>query len=162
MNTIQIQFPQEYQPGKSRIHVRNELFIPAKPDAIWHWLTHASTWPEWYRNAANVVILGQEKGSHLSANSHFAWRTFNTNITSEVREFEPTRVLAWIAKGSGLLAYHSWRIVEQDGGCLVVTEETQRGLLPTLFGFFIKKGLLKQHQIWLEGLKKKVMEYEEY
>jgi len=155
MTTVNILFPEEYQPSNSAVHARNELFIPASADTIWHWLTNVYTWPEWYPNSANIHVLGQEDGSHLNKNSIFKWRTFSTNIQSEVKEYEGSKRLAWVAKGSGLTAYHSWLIVEKEGGCLVITEETQRGFLPRMFGFFIKKGLLKQHQIWLEGLAEK-------
>ncbi|MEM6842672.1 MAG: SRPBCC family protein [Bacteroidota bacterium] len=157
MKTVNITFPEEYHPSKSAIHAHNELFIPASSNTIWYWLINATSWPEWYPNSANVEILNQENNSHLTENSKFNWRTFNTNIQSEVKEFEENKRLAWVANGSGLLAYHSWLIIEKDDGCLVVTEETQRGFLPRLFGFFIKKGLLKQHQIWLEGLRKKAI-----
>ncbi|MEM6347967.1 MAG: SRPBCC domain-containing protein [Bacteroidota bacterium] len=149
-----IVFPQEYHPSKSAIHVRNEIFIPAPAERIWFWLTHATTWPDWYANASNVKLLNQRGHGHLSDNTQFSWRTFNTNIQSEVQEFEPNKKLAWVAKGAGLLAYHAWLLIPNEQGCQVITEETQSGWLPSLFKWFIKGGLLKQHQIWLEGLKK--------
>ena len=158
MNQVAISFPEAYIPRKSAVHARNELFIPASSSSIWFWLTNASTWPDWYANSSNMVITVSDENGHLKNESRFTWRTFNTNIQSEIQEFEVNKKLAWIAKGSGLLAYHSWLIIEKEGGCLVITEETQQGILPRLFGFFIKKGLLKQHQIWLEGLAKKAID----
>ena len=137
--------------------MRNEIFISAKKEKIWFWLTNATSWPSWYPNSSNIKIINQPE-VRLLKNTTFKWRTFNTNIRSQVKEFVPNEILAWEAIGIGLKAYHSWRIVSDSDGCHVITEETQNGWLPTLFSLFIKKGLLKQHQIWLEGLKKKSTE----
>lgn len=156
-NIETIHFPEKYDPSKCPVYARNEITIQASEDKIWFWLTNATTWPKWYANSSNIQILHQDD-RHLAAQTKFKWRTFNTNIASEVQEFKPYQRLAWIAKGSGLLAYHAWLIVPTEEGCKVITEETQQGWLPRLFGFFIKKGLLKQHQIWLEGLKRKAEE----
>ncbi len=145
-------FPDNYHPSKSAIHVYNELFIPASKEEIWFWLTNVKTWPEWYANASNIEIL-HEVDTNLNHHTKFNWRTFNTNIQSQVKEYIPYKKLAWVARGKGLVAYHSWLLIPEAEGCTVITEETQRGWLPKWFGFFIKKSLLKQHQIWLEGLK---------
>ena len=40
------------------------------------------------------------------------------------------------------------------GGCLVTTEETQQGFVPSVGRFLLRGGLLKWHQRWLEGLAK--------
>ncbi|MEM9327480.1 MAG: SRPBCC domain-containing protein [Bacteroidota bacterium] len=153
MTNDAINFPSPYDPSRSAIHVRNEIHIEASPERIWFWLTHAATWPDWYDDASNVEL--EDGDTHLSPTVNFKWRTFNTNISSEVKEFQPYQRLAWIARGTGLLAYHAWLIVPDHQGCKVITEETQQGWLPSLAKWFIRKGLLKQHQRWLEGLKSK-------
>lgn len=152
-----ISFPNDYDPSCSSVHARNELFIPASAEAIWFWLTNATSWPEWYSNASDVVLIGQKEEEKLKSNSEFIWTTFNTKIISHIKEYVPNERLAWIAKGTGLTAYHSWLIIPKHNGCQVITEETQKGWLPKLFGWFIKKGLLKQHQNWLESLKMKAV-----
>lgn len=160
MNTQEIKFPEGYTPSISSVHVRNEINIKASAENIWFWLTNITTWPAWYANASDIQILNHED-KFLAGNTQFNWRTFNTNIKSEVKEYKSNQNLAWVAKGNGLLAYHSWLIVPTNSGCQVITEETQQGWLPKLFGFFIKKGLLKQHQLWLEGLKQKAEEIDD-
>ncbi|MEM1218094.1 MAG: SRPBCC domain-containing protein [Bacteroidota bacterium] len=154
MNAEMIFFPEAYHPEKTLIHVRNKIEINAAKEYIWYWLIHAPTWPEWYANSANVQILEQTE-QHLKAGTRFNWRTFNTNIHSEVRVFKPYHRLAWTAKGTGLLAYHAWLITPSDQGYTVITEETQQGWLPWLGKRFIQKSLYNQHQRWLEGLKGK-------
>ena len=40
----------------------------------------------------------------------------------------------------------------EEGGTRVVTEETQHGWVPFLGRWYLRRGLLKWHQRWLEGL----------
>ncbi|MEM1001031.1 MAG: SRPBCC domain-containing protein [Bacteroidota bacterium] len=154
MKENSIHFPENYLPNDTPVYARNEIFINAPEEKIWDWLTKITTWPDWYPNSSNIRVLNQDQPKLLEG-TRFKWRTFKTNIESEVKEFKPFRYLAWEAKGFGLSAYHGWLIIPQDNGCQVITEESQYGWLPSLGRSFITKGLLKQHQIWLEGLKQK-------
>jgi hypothetical protein len=52
----------------------------------------------------------------------------------------------------GVHAYHAWVLQPMPGGVRVITEETQHGISASLVGFFLRRGLLNQHQRWLEGL----------
>ncbi|MGD1947261.1 MAG: SRPBCC family protein [Croceivirga sp.] len=148
-----VNFPENFEPKNCPVHARNEIAINAPVKDVWNWLIHVNTWPDWYPNSSNIKILNQRNGM-LAADTQFKWRTFNTNITSTMKKYQPYEQLAWEAKGFGIHAYHGWLIVPKENSVQVITEETQNGLLPKLFGGFIQKGLLKQHQIWLEGLKK--------
>jgi hypothetical protein len=154
MNYEKITFPEKYNPENRPVFVRNEILINASQETIWSWLTYVTSWPQWYENSSNIETLNQID-DYLTPETRFKWRTFKTNITSEIKEFEPYTRLSWEAKGFGLKAYHGWLIIPIENGCKVITEETQYGLLPSLGRSFIKKGLLEQHQKWLEGLKMK-------
>lgn len=154
MNFKKVNFPDNFNPSNCPVYAKNELTINAPAEVIWNWLINATTWPEWYPNSSNIKILDQ-KEQVLTSSSEFKWRTFKTNIKSEIKQFEPYKHLAWEAKGTGLNAYHGWLIIPNDKGCNVITEETQYGFLPSIGRGLITKGLLKQHQIWLEGLKRK-------
>jgi len=152
-----IYYPKGFEPTSCPVLVRNEIFIEALSEEVWFWLTYAKSWPEWYSNSSNIEILNHG-GDNLRKDTQFNWRTFNTNIKSVVRAFEPYSHLAWEARGTGLRAYHAWLIIPTTGGCKVITEETQKGWLPAIGRYFLSKGLYKQHQIWLEGLKMKAEE----
>ena len=154
MNTDTINFPSDYHPSKCPVFVSNEITINAPKEDIWFWLTNITTWPDWYNNASNIQLLNQKDG-HLNSHSKFKWRTFNTNIESTVQDFETHRSLAWDAHGLGLHAYHAWLIIPNDYGCKVITQETQKGWLSRLGKFFAPNQMYDQHQIWLEGLKRK-------
>jgi hypothetical protein len=58
---------------------------------------------------------------------------------------------SWSGRGLGS-TFHGWVIEPRDGGCAVVTEETQQGFVASAGRMFLRRGLLKWHPRWLEGL----------
>ncbi|WP_324095599.1 hypothetical protein [Candidatus Binatus sp.] len=68
--------------------------------------------------------------------------------------FEPSHEVGWDARGV-LRAYHGW-IIEPDGrgGCRVITEECQNGLVPQLAWWYLRPMLERGHQNWVESLKR--------
>jgi len=73
--------------------------------------------------------MNEGGGSDLFAGACFTWRTFGVDLVSTVEEFVPGERIAWVAKASGVTAYHAWLITPTDLGCHVLTEETQHGEL---------------------------------
>lgn len=147
----QINWPERYRPENCAVHVVNELAMDAPPQAVWDCLIDAEKWPDWYPNAANVVVEGAPDG-RLSAGAKFRWKTFGVTIDTVVAEFEPVTRIAWSATAFGLEVYHAWLITPRGEGCLVLTEETQNGFLARL-GHWMRPGQMhKFHQIWLENL----------
>jgi len=147
-----ILWPARYEPANCPVHVRNELAMASYPEAVWAWLIRAQLWPTWYPNSANVQFLSGQPPD-LALGTRFRWKTFGVTIESAVKEFVPYERLAWDGHGSGLDVYHAWLIIRTNQGCNVITEETQRGLLPRLVNVLAPKRTEKQHQVWLEKLK---------
>ena len=50
-------------------------------------------------------------------------------------------------------AYHAWLITPRDGGCTVLTEESQHGLACRVGALIYPNRMKTQHQLWLEGLE---------
>jgi uncharacterized protein YndB with AHSA1/START domain len=155
-NSTQIFWPSGYEPEKSPIHVHNQIAITAPPETVWAWLIRAQLWPTWYPNSADLSFLNG-KPPDLTLGTRFRWKTFGVTIVSEVLEFEPYERVAWDAHSSGLEAYHAWLIQRAEEGCIVLTEETQRGWLARLGKAVRPKRMEQQHQIWLEGLRAKAV-----
>jgi Polyketide cyclase / dehydrase and lipid transport len=146
-----IVWPDGLNPDEYPIRSYNELFVPASPEAIWRQLLDATRWPDWYKNAHNVRITGTERV--LGPTTEFVWKTFGVTVQSRVLVFEPFLNIGWDAREmAGWNGFHGWKILPRDGGCLVITEEVQRGLLAGTVKGRIEKGLLREHQRWLEGL----------
>jgi uncharacterized protein YndB with AHSA1/START domain len=148
-----MKWPAGFEPDNSSVHARNEIAIAAPPERVWRWLIRAAKWPEWYSNSANVDFV---RGSppDLAPGTEFKWKTFGATVASRVIVFEPPHELGWDARGV-LNAYHGW-LIEPDGrgGCRVVTEECQNGLVPKLAWWYLRPMLERGHQNWIESLKR--------
>jgi hypothetical protein len=147
--TLRVSFPEGKRGEQSPVFTRNELFVPVSPDHVWQKLIDARAWPNWYANAKDVEIDGSDR---LAPNKTFHWTTFGVRVHTVVEEFVPHQRLSWSGKGLGSSAYHGWVLEPRNGGCFVVTEETQQGLIPSLLRSYLRRGLLRWHQVWLQGL----------
>ena len=146
-----IRWPDRFSPAHTPVHVVNSLSMAARPDGVWRALVRAADWPGFYANASNVAIAGGVP--ELAAGARFTWRTFGVDLKSEVQEFEPNARIAWLATAPGVQAYHAWLITpESGGGCRVLTEETQRGLVARAGRMIFPGRMELWHQRWLEGL----------
>ena len=151
-----IRWPEKYSPERTSVHVSNQLEMSVHPEVVWAWLIRAELWPTWYANSKQVVIDGG--GPDLGLRSRFRWTTFGVRLDSKVEEFLPFERLAWSARAMGIDAYHAWLIEKRPSECLVLTEEAQNGWLARLSDALRPLNMSKQHQNWLESLKRKSSE----
>jgi hypothetical protein len=149
-NPTVVVFPDGKRREQSPIYTHNELFIAAPAERIMSALLRARDWPSHYANAKDIEIDGGAE--ELALGTTFHWTTFGVRVHTTIEEFVPNRRLAWSGHGLGSTAYHGWVIEPTGGGCLVITEETQQGFIPSLGRFFLRRELSKWHQRWLEGL----------
>jgi hypothetical protein len=147
-------WPEGMDPDHAIVSAHNELIIPAPPTPIWNWLCHAVSWPRWYSNCG-WVRFREGDGPDLVAGAAFVWKTFGVRVRSKVIVFDPEREIGWDATAFGLQAYHGWQFeVIDQGHTRVVTEETQRGPLTAIGRWYLRRGLLREHQNWLESLSR--------
>lgn len=149
-------WPQNLTPENAHVFAHNELHVPLPPSAVWPWLARASRWHEFYRNCKGLCFHNGD-GPDLALGTKFSWQTFGAKVTTTVDAFEPERYLAWTGVGLGSRGHHAFALEPDRGGCLLVTEEVQRGLPVRLLGPLLRRGLLYYHQRWLEGLAKAAM-----
>jgi hypothetical protein len=118
---------------------------------VFAWLVHAERWPEWYGQCSRVRILAGPAPA-LGVGTRFRWTVLGVPVETVVEECDPPRRLAWSGTGLGAAAYHSWDVVPTPEGCRVVTEETQRGVGPSLLRAVLRP-LLRYTQVrWLADL----------
>lgn len=154
--SLEIPWPDRYNPANCPIHVHNHLDMKASPENVWAWLTCATLWPSWYVNSANVEIM-DGTGPFLQKGMRFRWKTFGVTIVSTVDDYVENERIAWSAKALGLDVYHAWVLSPSAAGCLVVTEETQHGVLSRLAKLLMPNRMFKFHQIWLESLEQQAL-----
>jgi hypothetical protein len=151
----ELDWPEGFHPDETPVYTRNEIRILADPKHIWAWLIRAGLWPTWYANSRNVEFLSGT-APDLAHGTVFAWTTFGVRVKTTIREFTPPTRLAWMGGAPGARAYHGWLIEKTGDECRVITEETQRGIIPSLGRYFLARGLEREHQKWLEGLARMV------
>jgi hypothetical protein len=125
--------------------------MKAPIENVWAWLVRPDRWSDYYGNVKRARIV-DGPGPELELGSVFKWVTFNTPVTSRITAYEPGRHLGWTFTGPLLRGHHYWQLDPTDEGCFVLTEETERGLGPTLLARMITRNMKREHQNWLEGL----------
>lgn len=147
-----IRWPAEYDPADASFFVHNEIAIAAPPEAVWAVLMEAETWPEWYEGAADVRVTNRDDG-RLGDGAVFTWTTMGLDFTSTILEFEPPYRLAWESEKSVIRGYHAWLVIETEGGCVLVTDESQHGFLTFFEKVFQPNKLRRLHDVWLAQIK---------
>jgi Polyketide cyclase / dehydrase and lipid transport len=149
--TRAVRWPDAHAPEGASIYVANRTLTTADPALVWAWLTRPDQWHRFYSNAKRV----RHKAGpwpQLGLGSRFSWITFGAPVTTEVTEFEPGERLAWSGSGMGATAHHAWVLNATGLEWEIVTEETQRGLLPRLVRPTMMPAMRRQHQRWIDGL----------
>jgi hypothetical protein len=147
-----IVWPPGQSPASARVFAQNTIEIAATPEIVWSLLVNCVDWPSWYKHCADVSM--PSGGIVLAAHSKFRFKTLRFYFEPEVTVFEPVRMLVWSAKGpAGTSGAHAWLIEPTPGGCRVITEEAQKGLLLAVIGSHTQGVLLQSHQEWLRALK---------
>ena len=118
-------WPDGLKPTEADVFAHNEIVIDAAPERIWQHLIAATRWPEWYSNAANVVV--NHPSELLADGVSFDWTTLGLELSSTVAEFVPTARLGWYVRGGGIQGYHTWLLVPREHDTYVVTEEIGLG-----------------------------------
>jgi hypothetical protein len=149
-----IQWPEEFNPVKSKFYVHNEIEINAKPEIVWNILIDALKWESWYKGAKNVSLIDSTQ-KFLQANSIIKWETMGQKFTSPIKVFEPNKYLAWESRKKSITGYHAWVIVPTANGCRLITAESQNGFLTFMQKVFLPKKLLKLHDTWVRLIKEK-------
>jgi hypothetical protein len=146
-----VRWPDDARPEGAAIHAVNVLESEVSPEAVWPWLLRAARWGEWYANCHDLRFVGAP-GPDLRLGDHLTWRTFSVPVATVVTELVPFERLAWRGSGLGATGYHAWLLQRVGTGVRLVTEETQRGVIPWLGRPLLRPGLHRWHQRWLEGL----------
>jgi len=148
-------WPEPFHPSLSAIYGLNDIEIRAPAATVWQLLIDAEKWHRYFTPENQVRILGGER--ELALGTRLTRVTGGVPMSLVITECVPAQRLAWATTvdgdDTGSTAYHGWVITPTQGGCHVLTEETQQG------PFFLEMigrqnpGLLyRYHQEWVETL----------
>jgi uncharacterized protein YndB with AHSA1/START domain len=150
-----VNWPHQYDPRRSAIYSLNDVDVKAPPEVVWRLLVDAENWSSYFPAEDQVKILTGEP--RLALGTKYSRVTVGFLMNLVVTECAPSRRLSWstLVDGdeTGSSAYHGWVITPTEGGCHLLTEETQQG------PFFLEElgrkhpgGLYQYHQDWVETL----------
>ncbi len=149
-------WPARFNPLKDSVFSYNEIFIEGvAPAEIFDVLISAKNWASFYPNSGDVRFPNCEK---LFPDCEFQWKTFATKQKSKIELYEQDYALGWSAESPGTHAFHRWILEPQTDGTLVITEECQNGITAWLDSFVMNPALHAAHQLWLEALKKEMLD----
>lgn len=158
-------WPQPFQPDRDPVYAHNEIFIPNKtPREVFRIMTRSSEWINFYPNsnqpsinvAGTISVL-----KSLQPTSEYDWTTFGVQQKMKITEFiddADESVLAWSGGSLGTSVYHRWIMRASKNGTQVITEECEQGVMPFLDSSLMNPALHAAHQLWLENLKKYILE----
>jgi uncharacterized protein YndB with AHSA1/START domain len=150
-----VTWPERFNPRVLAIYALNDIDVKAPPGVVWELLVDAENWPSYFPSEDQVKILSGEP--QVALGTRYSRVTVGFPMSLVVTEYEPFTRLSWetIADGdeTGSSAYHGWVITPTEGGCHVLSEETQQG------AFFLEElgrkrpgALYRYHQEWVELL----------
>ena len=137
------------------VEVRNEILIPAAAERVWNLLTDVERWPSWYRACRWVRVepTGASAGRPARPTS-FRWKAHPVELRSTMVAEDRPHSFAIVADAPGLHAERTFTLRPTPGGrsTVVISHETQVGLLPRLGRWFLARRLRAANQTMFEDL----------
>ena len=129
------------------IEVRNEIVIRASAERVWDLLTNVERWPSWYRACRWVRVESTDRMS-------FQWKAHPVELRSTVVANDRPHTFAFTADGRGVHAERTFTLRPTADGLstIVVSHETQVGLLPRLGRLYLAPRLRAVNQVMFEDL----------
>jgi hypothetical protein len=150
--SVNIHWPDGYDPGKSDVFAHNAIIIDAPAGDIWAKLIDAAAWPAWYSNASDLVV--NDPSGMLSDGVTFDWTTFGLKIASTIAEYVPQSRIGWYGTGDQLRAYHTWLLIPRNGNSTyVVMEEVGLGPAARQLARTNPGHMHRGHDLWNISLK---------
>lgn len=139
------------------IEVRNEIVIHASAECVWELLTDVEGWPSWYR-ACRWVQVGSTGTAASTPDSarpiSFRWKAHPVTLRSTVTAADRPHLFAIVADTPGLHAERTFTLRPTPDGLstVVISHETQVGLLPRLGRMFLARRLYAANQTMFDDL----------
>jgi uncharacterized protein YndB with AHSA1/START domain len=152
-----VTWPERFHPKTSAIYALNDIDVKAPPEVVWKLLVNAEKWSGYFPPEDQVKILSGEP--ELALGTKYSRVTVGFPMHLIVMECVLNRRISWATlvdgDGTSSSAYHGWVITPTEGGCHVLSEETQQGpFFLELLGRKNPGGLYAYHQEWVESLKR--------
>jgi coniferyl-aldehyde dehydrogenase len=134
------------------IEVRNAAVIHAPTERVWDLLTDVERWPSWWRACRWVRLESPTSGASVV----FRWKAHPVELRSAVVKSDRPHCFAITADGRGVHAERTFtlRTTPDGSSTVVVSHETQVGLLPWLGRAFLAPRLHAVNQAMFDDLNR--------
>jgi uncharacterized protein len=134
------------------VEVHNETVIRAPAERVWDLLTDVERWPSWYRACRWVRRADSSDGA--ARPTAFQWKAHPVTLLSTVVAATRPHSFAIVADARGLHAERTFTMRPTPDGLstVVVSHETQVGLLPRLGRMFLARRLYAANQAMFDDL----------
>ena len=125
-----------------------EVLIAASQETVWQILSDIGNWPTWNADVASVAVQGP-----IEPGTEFRWRSGWASLVSRLQVVDPPREIGWTGKSMGIHAVHVFHLETRDGRTAVRSEESFRGLIPSILRGYSRKVLQRGIDGILAALK---------
>jgi uncharacterized protein YndB with AHSA1/START domain len=102
--------------------------IAAPPETVWEVIADLSGWPTWNHDVTSMAVDGP-----LEPGSTFRWKSGRASLVSTLQVVDPPLEIAWTGVTMRIHAVHVFRFERSDGGTIARSEESFRGIIPSVF-----------------------------
>lgn len=139
------------------IEVRNEIVIRAPAERVWDLLTDVERWPSWYRACRWVHVESNGNSASVGRAARlvsFRWKAHPVVLRSTVIAANRPHLFGFVADAWRLHAERTFTIRPTPDGLntVVISHETQVGLLPWLGRVYLAPRLRAANQVMFEDL----------
>jgi uncharacterized protein YndB with AHSA1/START domain len=125
-----------------------EIEISASPATVWEVLADLAAWPTWNQDVRSVSVEGP-----VAPGTVFRWKSGPASLVSTLQVVDEPREIAWTGVTMRIHAVHVFRLTPNGDGTTVRSEESWRGLIPTLFRGYSRSTLRSGIEKILAALK---------
>jgi short-subunit dehydrogenase/uncharacterized protein YndB with AHSA1/START domain len=133
------------------IVVDNGIVMRAPAERVWDVLTDVEQWPAWYRACRWVRVESVDSAGRAAT---FSWKAHPVTLRSTVTASERPYTFSFIADARGFHAVRTFTVRQAPAGSgtVVVSHETQVGVLPWLGRWYLAPRLRSANQAMFEDL----------
>jgi uncharacterized protein YndB with AHSA1/START domain len=125
-----------------------EIQIAAPPEVVWDVIAGLANWPRWNSDVRSITVQGA-----VQPGTEFRWKSGSSSLVSVLQVVDPPAEIAWTGVTMGIHAVHVFRFQPKDGGTLARSEESFRGLIPSVLKSYSRRTLQRGIDSILAALK---------
>ena len=113
-----------------------QIQIAASPETVFGIISDLPSWPRWNAEVRSMTVQGP-----IQPGTEFRWKAGAASLVSTLQSVVPPSEIGWTGVSMGIHAVHVFHFEPRDGGTFARSEESFRGLIPSLLKGYSRKVL---------------------